>query len=239
MTCPWCASTDTAFYSDVITAPYFPVDIHGEFINCATVTRYEKCAGCGLVFQPDRKPDAWYDWFYSSGTYRATLGISQEVMDADEYKRALDLVPVVMRHVDESNIKKHLDIGASRGLLLKYLKRELRCLSKGSDPYTDYSQAEYDEFDTPDLVSAIHVLEHVTHPRDELQKWAELTSRYLLIEVPGEKCKGGPLRFAHLWYFPPELLRAEIERLGFKIVASETEPDTRILAEKLGIDTQP
>jgi hypothetical protein len=92
---------------------------------------------------------------------------------------------------------------------------------------------EYDNYDhTPDLVSAIHVLEHTTDPLSELKHYADMTSKYLLIEVPGLTCTGGPLRFAHLFYFPPQVLADQVTKLGFKIIDMQTEPNTRILAEK-------
>jgi hypothetical protein len=183
------------------------------------------------LFVKPRLSDEWYNWFYSSGTYRQTLGISQEEMDRDEEFRAHEIVS----WLGEKNIsiKNHYDIGSSRGFLLAYSHNLFDCEINGNELNTSYSWVTPSKPDgTPDLVSAIHVLEHVTDPIKELTTWASMTSKYLLIEVPGLRTVGGPLRFAHLYYFPPELLKAKIIELGFDIVAMETEPNTRILGEK-------
>jgi hypothetical protein len=132
---------------------------------------------------------------------------------------------------------RHLDIGCSRGYLLMRLDANIK---HGYDSNPSYSRGlHYWVFDnkadlqTYDLVTSVHCLEHAIDPRQELEWYASLTTDKLLVEVPGEHCKGGPLRFAHLYYFPPKLLESMITDLGFHIVAMETEPNTRILAAKL------
>jgi hypothetical protein len=233
MNCPWCGGNKITHNEHVsYTAPYLSVELHGAKIPMQTIALFSTCE-CGLIFQENKFSDKWYEWFYSSGTYRQTLGISQEEMDADEQRRADDLVEW-LSVFDEMNINHHCDIGSSRGYLMENMRREYQCSVYGVEPNSDYkSIVESGYFSKPDLVSAIHVLEHVTDPIKELTTWANMTSKYLLIEVPGLNTVGGPLRFAHLYYFPPELLKAKINELGFDIVAMETEPNTRIFAKKI------
>ena len=233
MICPWCGgSLIINNAKSVYSAPHMDAEMNGERLHMGTLTTYSECKTCGLMFVNPKLSDEWYEWFYSSGTYRQTLGISQEEMDADEQRRADDLVEW-LSVFDEMNINHHCDIGSSRGYLMENMRREYQCSVYGVEPNSDYkSIVESGYFSKPDLVSAIHVLEHVTDPIKELTTWANMTSKYLLIEVPGLNTVGGPLRFAHLYYFPPELLKAKIIELGFDIVAMETEPNTRILAEK-------
>jgi hypothetical protein len=230
MTCPWCGSDKIKHDSHkTISAPIVAVELGAAKIPMMAVSVYSECE-CGLLFQENRQSDEWYNWYYESGTYRQTLGIGQEDMDRDEQARALDLVTWLKGF--GIDINHHLDIGSSRGYFLQKTFATFDCLTTGIEPNTKYIQHEAGDVGNPDLVSAIHVLEHVTNPVTELTHYAELTTKYLLIEVPGMNTLGGALRFAHLYYFPSKLLRAKIESLGFRILGLEIDPNTRILAER-------
>ena len=230
MNCPWCGGNKITHNEHVsYTAPYLSVELHGAKIPMQTIALFSTCE-CGLIFQENKFSDKWYDWFYSSGTYRQTLGISQEDMDADENLRAIKITDWLWNRID---FYRHLDVGASRGYFLQNTKERFGCQVDWLDKNESYKIIDHDHFDNPDLVSAIHVLEHVTDPIKELTTWSKMTSKYLLIEVPGLNTKGGALRFAHLYYFPPELLKSKIIELGFDIVDMETEPNTRIFAKKI------
>jgi len=230
MTCPWCGSDNIKHNNrQVATAPYLAVELGDAKIPMAALSTYSECE-CGLQFQEDRQSDEWYQWFYESGTYRESLGISQADMDTNEMERAVDLTRWLKSLGIE--IYHHLDIGSSRGYFLQKTFASFDCLTTGIEPNAKYIQNEAGDVGNPDLVSAIHVLEHTVDPVNELTRYGELTTKYLLIEVPGLKTLGGALRFAHLYYFPPELLRRKIEELGFSIISVITEPNTRILAVK-------
>jgi hypothetical protein len=230
--CPICGNENIdRDCTSVATAPYFPADLHGAQMQFATLTPFSECLSCGTIFQAHQQDPEWYQWFYSSGSYRNTLGLTQEVMDKDELLRAIDLTAYLNRY----NVKPiyHYDIGASRGIFLQETKVIFGCEISGDDPYGSYNEAEFIPLvGKPDLVSAIHVLEHTTDPLTELKHYADLTSKYLLVEVPGLTCMGGPLRFAHLFYFPPQVLADQVTKLEFEIINMQTEPNTRILARK-------
>lgn len=233
MTCPNCNSTNTTQNgTDVISAPYMQTELNGELLYLATITTYSTCNNCGLVFQNNIKSQEWYDWFYSSGTYRKTLGLPDDRMNSDEKQRAKR----VMEWLSISGIQvhSHKDYGSSRGYFLNETREHYHCQIMGDDPMSDYGLMTFDDMpDRPDLVSAIHVLEHVVDPAAKLQAMAKETTRYLLIEVPGKNTLGGALRFAHLYYFPPELLMNMVINAGMKIVVMEAGDNTRILAEKV------
>jgi hypothetical protein len=232
--CPVCGSSNIKpNHANILSAPYMQTELNGEIIYMATASKYSRCNMCGLVIQDNMKSQEWYDWFYSSGTYRKTLGLTDEEMNLDERARASELVDFLSSN--NVQIHSHKDYGSSRGYFLNKTHERFKCQITGDEPLSDYGLMTYDDMpDKPDLVSAIHVLEHVVNPVAKLQSMAKETLRYLLVEVPGEHCIGGALRFAHLHYFPPDTLRAMIETCGLKVVAMDTEPNTRILAEKLG-----
>ena len=230
--CTFCGSDSLAQSRTVTTAPALIVNFCGGSLPVLTSTNYIICGNCGLEMQSPRMSDERIDEYYSSGLYRETLGITTEYMDADEHRRAVDVV----RWLKSNNVTadRHLDIGASRGYLLQAFGAKTQ---HGYDNNPAYAESmvqiqERDKLETYDLVTAVHVLEHVIDPLTDLADWASLTTDRLLIEVPGANCKGSPYRFAHLHYFPPHLLIERIKALGMQIVAIETNPNTRILAQK-------
>jgi hypothetical protein len=164
--------------------------------------------------------------YYSSGFYRDTLGISVEDMDADELRRAQDVADWLWtRNITP---KSHADIGASRGYLLEKVGAGEQ---NGYDVNPKYGEYDKVKFATYELVTAIHLLEHVTDPKAELKWYKSLSSDKVLIEVPSEKSQGGPLRFAHLFYFPADLLVSMVEAAGMTVIELVREPHTRILAK--------
>lgn len=225
--CPYCRDELTP-YKTAISAPAMLVNFCNGSLPMMVSVMYCRCKTCGLVVQSPRMTDERIDYYYSSGTYRNTLGISTEAMDADEKRRAVDVAQWLNIHPDS-----HLDIGASRGDLLMLIDAKTK---HGFDANPSYSKeiqvfSNKVHLQTYDLVTSVHCLEHVTDPIKELAWYKSLTKDLLYIEVPGENCKGGALRFAHLFYFPPQLLRDMLEGLGFSVVKFEIEPNTRILCK--------
>jgi len=106
--------------------------------------------------------------------------------------------------------------------------------SLGSSCFSKYAVSKYPPIEddkTFELVTSIHVLEHTTNPMRELEWYKSLATKYVLIEVPGISAKGGALRFAHLWYFPPKVLADMMVKCGMKIVEIDESSNTRILGK--------
>ena len=165
--------------------------------------------------------------YYSSGLYRQTLGMTTEDMDADEKRRALD----VAVWLDKRGImpSSHLDIGSSRGYLLEEVGANIQSgydIDKNRTP--GIMIPALDKFE---LVTSIHVLEHTINPMREINWYKAFSSRYVLIEVPGINAKGGALRFAHLWYFPPNVLIEMMVRAGIAVIEVDESSNTRILGK--------
>jgi hypothetical protein len=176
-------------------------------------------------------PDSWIAEYYRSGMYRQTLGIPKDRMDANELERSKDVLEFIKSSI--SSVEMHLDIGSSNGVLLELVHNQYDCdwigydLGKHDDP--NWQEGVFD------LVSAIHVLEHTINPVTELKRWVTISRRYVLIEVPGENCPGGPLRFPHLYYIPMGNLIGMMQKAGLSIIKSETtiKGNSRVLGEKL------
>jgi hypothetical protein len=224
--CAYCKS-ELNPYRAVNTAPILFVEFCDGALPVSTNSTFSKCSKCGLVVQSPRMTDERIAQYYSSGLYRQTLGIGQEAMDADELRRAQDVAYFIRTHRVKPN--SHADIGASRGYLLAEMNAKIQ---KGIDLNPSYGKYEQGTGQRQyDLITSIHVLEHTTDPIQEIAWYKSIASDKILIEVPGMECKGGPLRFAHLYYFPPTILANMMQDAGLSIVDIETEPNTRILAK--------
>ena len=224
--CPACGFDKLVNYKVVTSAPALVIDFCGGGLPVVTSTNYIQCVVCDLVIQSPRMSDERIAQYYASGLYRDTLGISVEYMDDDERRRSSD----VACWLDLNKIKpiSHLDIGASRGYLLQNVNAEIQY---GLDINKEYGGSTSGDVGTYELVTAIHVLEHVTDPMKELQLYKSLSSDKVVIEVPGKNCKGGPLRFAHTFYYPPETLANMIQAAGMLVLGMADEVNTRVLAQ--------
>src|SRR5512146_89704 len=135
--CPVCKGDQLAPFASVVSAPYFEAAFVDGTIHLATLVSYKRCGECGLVIQSPRMSDERIKKYYASGAYRATLGISQEAMDEDEERRANE----VMAFLEKQQVapRVHVDIGASRGLLLEKTKAKYGAAVLGIDPNIQYS----------------------------------------------------------------------------------------------------
>jgi len=211
----------------VISAPVLTVEFCGGDLPVMTSSTFVKCPACGLVAQSPRMSDERIEHYYSSGSYRMTLGISTDDMDADEKRRALDVaVWLEKRGITPSS---HTDIGMSRGFLLTEVGADVQ---SGYDVNPKYATLEVTRVEGKfELVTSIHVLEHTINPMNELEWYKSLSTKYVLIEVPGINAKGGALRFAHLWYFPPMVLADMMVRAGIAVIEVDESSNTRILGK--------
>jgi hypothetical protein len=221
--CPVCEGKYFAEYRTVTSSPTMYIEFCGGAIQVCTVTQYIRCEECGLIIQSPRMTQERIDRYYSSGLYRSTLGIAPDVMDRDERRRAEHLTAFLFRH----NIlfKTHIDIGASKGHFITRTREVFGSAGYGIDRAGNIGEG----MDRAELVSAIHVLEHDPNPVDALKWYAGMTTKYLLLEVPGVTCPGAPLRFAHLFAFTPDVIRRMVADIGFTILVMEEETNIRVL----------
>lgn len=190
------------------------------------------CANCGLVFQSPRMTDDELAAFYQQ-EYRQLYQGDQEPGAKDltvQRQRAQALAAFVQ--ASGVNFSRHLDIGCSAGLLLELFQDIFGNQSVGIEPgdaYRAYAQsrgldvvASLEDL-APlastrfDLISLIHVLEHLPDPVTYLAHLRqELLSPvgWLLIEVPNlyaHDC----FEVAHLVSYSPHTLQQVLGKAGF------------------------
>ncbi len=199
-------------------------------VEAVVFVYYSICQDCNLIFQNPRLSDIELDKFYSTGYYRRTIKDTDDEADEGEEFRAKTDATIIMNHIKD--VRSHLDIGCSRGYLLDAVGANIKVgvdtnvdnfKISGVKIYTKMNQVPRKPFN---LVTAIHVLEHVSKPLDYLRSMVNFTGKngYLVIEVPTWKSPGGPLRFAHLYHFEPDVLRQLCIQAGLCVIHEELTP---------------
>jgi 2-polyprenyl-3-methyl-5-hydroxy-6-metoxy-1,4-benzoquinol methylase len=196
---------------------------------------YRICRNCGMVFQSPRMPEEKLQEFYESEyrlIYQGQEGPNPKDL-AVQRGRAASLELFVQDRI--LNVKRHLDIGSSAGILLQCFQQRYQDQAVGVEPgqaYREFAQhqglkiyATLDELKQSgenrfDLVSLAHVLEHLPDPvsylaflRQELldeQGW-------LLIEVPNLYAHDS-FEIAHLAAYSSHTLEQAVQKGGFQVV---------------------
>lgn len=196
---------------------------------------YVLCRTCGMVVQSPRMSDEELDAFYVAG-YRQTVQATEAPTDKDlrvQAGRARHLVRFCRPVVPE--ITRHLDIGSSSGALLRAFQRAYGAQGIGIEPGAGYREAalcqttetfaSLDELNPAhknafDLISIIHVLEHIPDPVDYLialrERWLARQG-WLLVEVPNLFGHRGT-ELSHLSIFSPRTLRQTLDLAGFRVI---------------------
>jgi SAM-dependent methyltransferase len=205
-----------------------------EFRGYQVVNRM--CTNCGLVFQSPRMTAPELEIFYQ-GEYRRVYQGSEEPGDKDlaVQKARAETEARYLRDSGIEKVKRYLDIGCSSGLLLEKIRDVYQCQVVGIEPgaayrtYADKRGLEvYENLEAVkaaglpafDLISMIHVLEHIPDPVNYLGQLRNdfLTSDgKILIEVPNlyaHDC----FEIAHLTSFSQNSLVQVVKMAGFKTI---------------------
>jgi len=196
---------------------------------------YYQCERCGLVFQSAEQSQAGDPAFYAE-TYRKIYQNSEMPTPKDlwvQEKRAAHLVMLVRKVLPESP-KRLLDIGASTGTLLAAFQKAFGSQAVGVEPGDAYrahaegrglamvgslEQLFEQKPERFDLVSLIHVMEHLPEPVETLRRIRkELLSPdgLLLVEVPNFYAHDS-YELAHLSCFTPHTLKTVLSQAGFDV----------------------
>jgi SAM-dependent methyltransferase len=222
--CPLCASTKRRFFENI--------EEDGQVIA------FQICLCCGLVYQSPRMDDAELEQFYER-EYRIQRQETEDPIKKDlqmQDARARAVLEMVQPHLPV--VTRHLDIGNSSGALLQRFNEHYGCVNVGVEPgeaYRRFSKSQglkvYPSLDALteaneapfDLISMLHVIEHVEDPIQTLLSLRESKMQpggYLLLEVPNlieHEC----LELSHLYAFTRSTLNAIVQQAGFRILWSK------------------
>jgi 2-polyprenyl-3-methyl-5-hydroxy-6-metoxy-1,4-benzoquinol methylase len=222
--CPLCKSRKKGFFEDVIDSD--------------RQVKYQICRRCGLVYQSPRMDASELEQFYER-EYRIERQETEDPIEKDlqmQDARARAVLEMIRPHLPV--VTRHLDVGSSSGALLQRFHDQYMCTSVGVEPgdsYRRFSQSRgliiYPSLDTLveaneapfDLISMLHVIEHVEDPVHTLRSLRESKMRsggYLLLEVPNlidHEC----LELSHLYAFTRSTLRETVRQAGFQVLWSK------------------
>lgn len=222
-TCPLCHSEQSELF-DTLKVDSRAID-------------YRLCSRCGMVFQGlDWKKDELTDFY--ANDYRKLVEGEDQVSDknrAIEETRARLLVSWLKAQGMES-VKRHMDIGASTGALIHRTNREFGAEvlgvelsnshrafaeSRGLPMLPSLEALETRGAERFDLISLIHVLEHLPEP---VQALSNLRERWLapagalLLEVPNLYVHTS-YEIAHLHAFSQHTLLETLRLAGYRVAA--------------------
>lgn len=245
LVCPLCGSENQRSFEKVESFG-FPIE-------------YLICKDCGFVFQNTLKSQAADPDFYQQA-YRKIYQQTEEPTGKDLYQqsqRAL-LQAAWLKTLGYANFKRILDIGASSGLLLETFGKEFKAELVGVEPGDAYRKLAEKKglqmfnsiesliesgTESFDLISLMHVLEHLEKPIEVLKQIREKLlgdDGLLIVEVPNFYAHDS-YELAHLTCFTEQSLAEMLKQAGFEIVAARKHgmPRSKILPLYLTILVKP
>ena len=238
--CPICKSSLIAQYPYIGIQPRVLHEIMpGVKTEAGIISYYFLCQNCHLIFQSPRLSNAELDRFYGQGYYRRIVGKFDKQMDEGEKRRAKVDLEIIKKQIGIP--ASHLDIGCGRGYLLEAVGAKIKVgvesdvsyvRVKGIKVYSDINKVPQKSFD---LVSSVHVLEHVPYPLEYLKSIRRFVknSGYLFLEVPTRESKGGPLRLQHLYFFENDVLKSVCSQAGFSVIQIGFTPHLVLICKKI------
>lgn len=186
--CPLCGAP----YSDVSTTVNIPatgvfaMSVSDLAFPVAFSVVYNECAWCGMIYQNPTLTDVGAEKFYKAGGVYRTV-----TQTTTNYEVEIARSERLIQFVRQMDAKSILDIGCGHGELLKMCQDDGMDV-QGTDMTPDhciegipacYSLAELGG-KKYDIVSMIHVLEHVPNPVEFLREAAGHSKKWVLVEVP-------------------------------------------------------
>jgi SAM-dependent methyltransferase len=216
------------------------------------------CMDCGLVFQSPRMTEEEAQAFYAR-EYRLFQEGNGEPTSrnlAAQRGRAESLLAFSRTVLGE--VRYHLDIGCSTGLLLQCFQDFYHCCSAGIEPgevhrtqarqagmavFPSLEELEQSGTERFDLISLAHVLEHLPDPVNYLVHLREhllLPGGWLLLEVPNLFAHDS-FEVAHLISFSLSSLTQVLRKAGFLVKKAELHgrPRSKLLRLYISLLAQP
>ena len=198
--------------------------------------RYYLCHTCGFVFQNPGESAAANPTFYEE-TYRKLYQATEEptAKDLRQQRLRAEYLLNLMQNHSVCRLWRALDIGASSGTLMQTTHEAYGPEMIGVEPgnayrklaeekgfklYPSLEQLQASETEKFDLVTMIHVLEHLEDPLGMLREIRTnllIDGGFLLVEVPNFYAHDS-FELAHLSCFTEHTLTEMLKQAGYKIM---------------------
>lgn len=203
--------------------------------------KLDRCQGCGLVFTNPRFTDEKLNRLYTAEYYETGASTCFEMQLVPPRFDDFELARVCLRLLRTSSQPRSIDVGCGPGRLVEAFARS-GFVAKGIEPSAmaaataqarnrDITNATVGDMPPNgfDVVTAMHVLEHVPTARAFVRECARILAPrgILVIEVPNYDSRNakalGPrwphlYPDSHLYQFAPATLRRLITGAGLRVV---------------------
>lgn len=152
--------------------------------------------------------------------------LDYDIWKEDQYKKYTSYI--------KKDVKSVLDVGCGRGEWLSLLKKkgfdtygcdtDNRCINKSSN-FGSVKKVDImsltDSYKTNqfDLVTAFHILEHVTSPLKGLEQIKKVSKKYVLTAVPNARYISQDERLTHIYSWNGDTFTNLIKKAGLKVVS--------------------
>ncbi|MGM0607299.1 MAG: class I SAM-dependent methyltransferase [Candidatus Muiribacteriota bacterium] len=204
-----------------------------RFLNsfCRSDLEYTVCSKCGLIYLSKRPSSVFYENYYKN----APSEILPTVLKANNKKKDF-----ILEFSDKKKIKNILDIGCGTGELLNaFSSADTNCigidLSKVSCDFILKKNSKIKVFNKPlnsclknfskdyfDLITLIHLLEHIERPENFFQSLNKLKFNKCYMEVPVlnkyTTTRTFFFAYGHIAYYCRATIYALLKKSGFKVL---------------------
>jgi SAM-dependent methyltransferase len=225
--------------------------------RCQEVTN-RMCLNCGLVYQSPRMTESESENFYARQYRTLYEGSNQPTARNLDNQQGRAASLYKFSQPSMTKIGRHLDIGCSVGVLLRYFQERYHCHSVGIEPgmehrlqarkdglvvYARMDELEKKEPPPFDLISLVHVIEHLPDPVSyiaHLQERLLAPDGWLLLEVPNLYAHDS-FEIAHLVSYSPHTIKQVLLQAGFEVLKIEQHgrPRSRLLPLYLSFLARP
>jgi len=217
--------------------------------------RFVLCLHCGLAYANPQLDAEEITRLYTE-SYRET-GVDDNHLAYKE-RQSRERISWLQANYRAENARV-LEIGCSEGVLIRQMRDELNWNVTGIEPFAPYARYGREKWNLEihegffplanqmppfDLVTFIHVIEHIPDPRKFFADVGRSLRRegYAFFETPNlwspkiGRISANLFASPHLAILSPESIRLILEQCGFEIVKLEAKLNLRVLAQWRGAD---
>jgi len=237
--CPICGALEETWKDEI-----------GEMISHGMHVIYRQCVKCGIGFQNPRPTEESVIQAYRDNSYREIMTETQGGAQLEEVKLQSIRAQRIAAIIKEENItpRRFLDVGSSLGILTYQIHKAFDCEAWGHELSKEFRElaagfegvqfvAELEDLEGKfDVITSIHVLEHLIDPVGQLIKLRDLLTEdgVLILECPDGRNTVG-MSLWHYVVFVFETMTAALEEAGFEAPLVEGMRD-RYFNEELKIN---
>jgi SAM-dependent methyltransferase len=233
--CPVCQSVDWESFS-------LPTQhlVRSDCLPYKGEKPLKQCHHCGLI---QSNAELSEDYYQAYDLDEADRGREQSLFShlfAHPVPRSRLLVHIINQNLILPKMGRALDIGCNHGFFsAEFESKYPNWQVCGYEPWPrpsairntfirpeNFFHGDFSSVSGPfDLISLVHVLEHIPDPLSALIKLPDLLTEngWLLIQVPDYSQTAFDLTiYDHIWHFNQETLYALLQQAGFEIVLSGT-----------------